>query len=902
MNYHRLQLFWYQKAGRLLSLGLLAILLDVPCLWAQLHQANRAWQAAEKQFQAGRSALALTNYQKACTLAQKAGRPDFAASICVDIATVYLQNDQYGKGVFWCRQGYGLDKLNRLLSDTTRFKLLTSLGEMFHQLHQPDSVRHYWEQADKLLEKRPKLATQVAPYVAVFLDNKAMWAVEQGDYGLAETYLQERIRLAGQATSLASRAIAENHQATLYLRTVQWPKAEQMFRASLNHYPTNDIQKGWLLLGAANFYLRQQQPDSARALLQQAARIRDRLATPNPEYDRYVRLEMGQFYRQRGQREMAERLYRQAIELGKQTGETGPFPARAWRLLSQLMAQKGDPTKASTYAQKAIETVGGEFMKETARPQIARISHGSDLVESLRWKANLLHQLAGKNHDQALHTRAVNTYLQTFWLANRLQADYRPELSKLFFQQEIRPAYQAGIQAIYEQWNRRKLPADKALLLRVQEQSKAAILAEQQPISVQGNVLGKPDGFSTDPRAWQTNLDPNTALLHYSLLPNGLLLTVLRADQIHVFPLPITPRKLKQNCDSLRVLVSINPDPFAYGGTQLARQLFDQLLRPALPKLKGITRLMIVRDGALHQLPFEVLEISAKRGSYLLHDYAISYVQSARTALGVVSAPPQQSPRALSMAPFAPNAQTLPALQQNKSAALQASATEVNQVGGTISLGENARRQTFLEQVGGHTLLHLATHAHAGPALNESYIAFYPGSTPYQLHAGEIARLQLHHLRLTVLSACQSGNGRVHDSEGLLSLERAFAQAGCPSVVMAGWEANDRSTAELVRLFYEQLRQGKPVDVALQQAKVAFLEQEGADGSYAPPYYWAHLMLMGQRTPVYPPTRMPMAFRLGGLLVLLLSVGGIGWWVSGRVAASRFATAPASDLVIESGK
>ncbi|GAB3962774.1 hypothetical protein GCM10028805_64560 [Spirosoma harenae] len=873
-------------------------------LWAQSSRAYQFWQKAQSILSTNPK-KALSLYQQAYDEALRTGHPDYAASTCVDMATVYYLDDQYTPAIAICRQGLGLGGRNKSLSDTTRFKLLASLGEMFHQTTKPDSTRRYWNLAEEMLEQIPQIAQQTPLYVAAYYGNRALWATEQSDYGLAETYLRERISLLNKAQSVRSRATAENQLALLYWRTTRFAEAERLFRASLSHYPARDITRGWLLVSAADFYLKQQQPDSAQVLLQQATRIRNNFAQPNPEFDRYVWQGWGQYYLQRTQWATAETYLRRTLALGAVTSKTGTLPAYTWRLLSQLALRHRQNSKALTYAEAAIEAVGRGFLEETTRPDLDKVINGPGLIQALRWKADLWHQIALQGGGSTALQRAIRTYQQTFWLTEQCQWAFRSELSKLFLQQEIRPAFQAGLAAVYRQWTQTQKTTDLRLILQIQEQSKAAVLAEQQSVSTGSEKLVKPASPFIDPMQLRSRLPTNAALLHYSLTSNGLLLTVLRSSTVTVLNLPVPQNQLRTLCDSLQQMIDRPSDPFPYEGNAVAHQLYQALFVPALPTLTGISRLIIVRDGMLHRLPFEVLETSRQPGSYLLRRYSVGYAYSGRTALGPEPLQPRTDPSVLSMAPFAPDAASLPTLQQRGYDLLDASRAEVSVSGGTISLGVNASKQAFLELISRHNLIHLATHAQSNPNPAQSYISFFPSTNAHRLYAHEIARLSLTHLRLAVLSACQTGVGRVHDSEGQLSLARVFAQVGCPAVLTSLWKVNDLSTTRLSALFYERLRQGQPVDVALQQAKLAFLEKEGNVGGFAPPFYWAHLILMGQNTPIYPP---PLAFSINRwyeylLLVLgIVSLGVVGWVISRRVFSSRFATVPSTDQRYEADK
>ena len=78
--------------------------------------------------------------------------------------------------------------------------------------------------------------------------------------------------------------------------------------------------------------------------------------------------------------------------------------------------------------------------------------------------------------------------------------------------------------------------------------------------------------------------------------------------------------------------------------------------------------------------------------------------------------------------------------------------------------------------------------------------------------------------RLIVLSACETGTGKLFKGEGIFSFNRGFAAMGIPSSVSNLWSVDDKSTYRLTELFYKWLALDIPVDLALQKAKIEFIE------------------------------------------------------------------------------
>jgi CHAT domain-containing protein/tetratricopeptide (TPR) repeat protein len=88
------------------------------------------------------------------------------------------------------------------------------------------------------------------------------------------------------------------------------------------------------------------------------------------------------------------------------------------------------------------------------------------------------------------------------------------------------------------------------------------------------------------------------------------------------------------------------------------------------------------------------------------------------------------------------------------------------------------------------------------------------------LTAEDVCALDLRNTELVVLSACQTGLGRVHTTEGVLGLRRAFLLAGAKSLVVSLWKVSDLATAILMDRFYEDLLlRGLDRDEALHEAQ-----------------------------------------------------------------------------------
>jgi CHAT domain-containing protein len=75
---------------------------------------------------------------------------------------------------------------------------------------------------------------------------------------------------------------------------------------------------------------------------------------------------------------------------------------------------------------------------------------------------------------------------------------------------------------------------------------------------------------------------------------------------------------------------------------------------------------------------------------------------------------------------------------------------------------------------------------------------------------------------LIVLSACETGLGKLSSGDELVGLTRAFIYAGTPSIVARLWNVEDSSTAQLMASFYKNLKTMTKVE-ALRQAQLQLI-------------------------------------------------------------------------------
>lgn len=108
------------------------------------------------------------------------------------------------------------------------------------------------------------------------------------------------------------------------------------------------------------------------------------------------------------------------------------------------------------------------------------------------------------------------------------------------------------------------------------------------------------------------------------------------------------------------------------------------------------------------------------------------------------------------------------------------------------------------------------------------------------LTAEELAQLDMSHVELIVLSACETALGTIKGSEGVYGLQRALKMAGVKSSLVSLWKVPDKQTAELMASFYTNCALNMPRNRALQLAQLSI------KAKYPQPFYWAGFQLISE--------------------------------------------------------
>lgn len=329
--------------------------------------------------------------------------------------------------------------------------------------------------------------------------------------------------------------------------------------------------------------------------------------------------------------------------------------------------------------------------------------------------------------------------------------------------------------------------------------------------------------------------------------------------------------------------------------TAASYNLYTVLLAPMSSFVKG-KDLIIVPDAELGYLSFDILltkpadPSSARYRSlpYLVKDVPISYAPSA-TALfeGFRNPDATRNHKVLAFAPSYENIKGVKVEELMRGRTyrdyllpIPGAQVEVENLQkilrSKVYQGESATEHNFKKMAANYSILHLAMHTiinNKNP-LYSKLVFFHDSDTTEDglLNTSELFGMQLN-ADLAVLSACNTGTGKLEQGEGIMSLSRGFFYAGVPSIIMTSWAVEDQSGSELMTSFYKYLAEGKAKNEALRLAKLDYLEN--ADRLKAHPHFWAAYMNIGDISPILN-LKAPIPWTLYGIIggtVIVLLVG-----------------------------
>ena len=376
----------------------------------------------------------------------------------------------------------------------------------------------------------------------------------------------------------------------------------------------------------------------------------------------------------------------------------------------------------------------------------------------------------------------------------------------------------------------------------------------------------------------QQKLTSKQVLLLYKITPKNdfLEMTLIRKTQQESYNIPLPTDFSNTILDFYKQLqdFSLVQKSKRAQFIHTSHQLYQMLIQPFEKHLQNQEQIVVIGQGVLQYLPFEILLPNDENRpfetlDFLVKKYSISYFFQPENFLNTTTAlPPIAKKDLLGFAPVFKNTNDknsssssrnitnlnpIPSTFFDNIPPLPYSEQEIKNIPKIVSipthllLNQAAQKETLQQKLQQNfRFVHVATHSFADfNDKNNAGILCSGGpdecDPEYEiLYTKDIEKLNINS-DLVVLSSCQSGVGQL-DSEGVHGIHRSFYKAGAKNVVFSLWKVNDRISQRFMTVFYTEIAKGKPYSVALRTAKLDLIN----DSNTSSPNVWAAFLMIGK--------------------------------------------------------
>lgn len=349
-------------------------------------------------------------------------------------------------------------------------------------------------------------------------------------------------------------------------------------------------------------------------------------------------------------------------------------------------------------------------------------------------------------------------------------------------------------------------------------------------------------------------LQPGEAIVEFFVSPKNTSVWCITGNQVRAAEIPIPEKELNRMVQGVRRKISDHRDDEKDALKKSLGEIYQKLLEPVAAEFKDKKRLVIVPHGILHYLPFASL-VDGK-GQFLVESYEILTEPSAsafvlfrkRTqqrsqdlmgfALGNISS--EGSPSVKAESPF------LPDEVRSGLSPLPGTKVELEKINEAFT-GANRKSRCLVEQqfkaatveslVKDAGFIHFATHGVVTSSGNGRYSGLL--APDGYIYVADIFNWTLSS-DMVVLSACSTALGQRSEGDDVVSLSRAFMQAGTDNLVATLWSVQDEATRDLMIEFYKNILAGQSKAEALKNAQIKIMK------SYPHPCYWSPFVLSGK--------------------------------------------------------
>jgi tetratricopeptide (TPR) repeat protein len=665
-----------------------------------------------------------------------------------------------------------------------------------------------------------------------------------------------------------------------YLRQPQEAPALNAYHQALQ-YPeiaTNPLLQAYAIANIGEIHRRQDKLDLAETELNQALQLFDNAGTPL-EKRRAIAF-LAALHRNRQQFDRAETLYQQALSLYEQA-QDHLGKGRTLAALGRLYLEQKRWDDARSYYQQAQE--------------LAQTENDREVLGYCYWGLGCCHQAAGEL------TEAITSLEESLNLIELRQQDLQTDEGKVSFLDSIKDVFDRLLIAHLDLAQR--AGGDYQAALEIAEQARGRALNDlmggrvRQPLPpppdptvsaveevdiVSDSPVQAAPGIPVSPSHRDHQADavttdrsivatPLARLVFYVLLDRIAIFAVTPEGQVSGHVSPIGCHELEEKVARLRRAMQVDEasrgldrklipilEPIAavpvmpvVSVKTLLQEFYLDLVAPVVTALPTADNMIVIEPhAALWLVPFAALQLPDR--TWLSDRWSLIYSPSAQTLAEIRQEPCyatlEKSKVLVVGNPVMPKILTEDG-REIVLAPLSGAEAEARSIAGslgdhqyTLLLQAEATESAVKDLTRTHNIIHLATHgiAYTADPL-ASLVVLAPTATENGLlTAREVAQSRDLPVDLVVLSACQTGLGRV-SGDGMLGLSRAFLIAGARTVVVSQWSVNDGATKELMVAFYQNYLALGNKAIALQLA----MQKVRSMSEYSAPRYWAAFVMVG---------------------------------------------------------
>src|SRR5215475_1608320 len=735
---------------------------------------------------------ALSSYQQARSVCEKAGMPLLVAQADYNIAYLYYLRGEYGSTI---ERLYAARRACETTGDAYHFALChLDLSDVYLELNLSEEARNIahegflrFEAQGMRYEAAKTLANEATAYGQ---QGKAMQALE--------LFAQAREMFAKESNLVWPRLL-DLYQALLLFREGRHFEARRLCVAAAAFFDDIRLLSKSVIAHLLLARIALELADIPEAEKQAEAALTRLSSVQTPVLEYQVHFFLGQLAHKKGDLAAAHDAYqaaRQALESMRTRIHTeelkisfGRNRLQVYEALVEILLAGAAGKESSAEALACIEAAKSRSMSEMI------FRSGQSLPMGEEGQSNLVRRIRDLRED-------LNWYYHRIEL-EQLGADNNAENRIALLHQQARAHEQELMRTL------RELPAHER----------------------ENATLEAPTNFSVD--YLKNSLPRDTALVEYYLTGDRLIAAVISPTKMEIVPISVISR-IQNYLQLLRFQLS----KFRMGSGYTQRfiepmqraveshlgLLYNELIAPLRPFLEGHKHLIFVPHGALHFLPFHALHHSEK---YLCDEFTISYAPSATIFALCQQKRPSPNSRPVVFGIADQNAPEIDA---------EVKAVADMLPGSELFVGERATAETLRARGPSIGLLHVATHGtyrqdnpmFSGIRLGDGYLYLYD---LYQMRIPA---------RLVTLSGCATGMNVVAEGDELLGLQRGLFCAGAATLLLSLWDVHVETTAELMSCFYSHLIRSNNMAGSLQSAMREIREKRPH------PYYWAPFFLTGQ--------------------------------------------------------